>query len=218
MKKIFVFVISMFLSLSGVATSAEINLPEIDKQQIISNMDLFIEAVNKNNSESIVSLISASNTNLQTSILGISKEGISYQFSYNPLDKNIEILSPTSVKISGRFASSGMSWSTSGLSNYFVFEKNLDGQWLISDTNFDEKVGFSNVKKFAKNIFAIIIPIFIVFFIFWLLMLIDCIKRDFDDKALWVVLMIFLGIIGTILYYFMIKKRNITRKPLEFKM
>ena len=47
-------------------------------------------------------------------------------------------------------------------------------------------------------------------FVFWILMLIDAIKRDFpkdDDKLLWVLVLIFAGFIGAIIYYFMVKKK-----------
>lgn len=45
-------------------------------------------------------------------------------------------------------------------------------------------------------------------FIFWLIMLIDCIKREFDQKALWIILILVLGIVGAILYYFMVKRKG----------
>jgi divalent metal cation (Fe/Co/Zn/Cd) transporter len=45
-------------------------------------------------------------------------------------------------------------------------------------------------------------------FIFWLCMLIDCLKRDFKkdvEKIVWVIVIIFLHIIGAIIYYFVVK-------------
>ena len=42
-------------------------------------------------------------------------------------------------------------------------------------------------------------------FIFWVWMLIDCIQRDFgegSEKVIWVLVIVFLGIIGAIIYYF----------------
>ena len=56
-----------------------------------------------------------------------------------------------------------------------------------------------------------IIVIGILAFIFWILMLIDCAKRNFkkdNDKIIWVLIIIFTGIIGAIIYYFVIKKRK----------
>ncbi len=49
--------------------------------------------------------------------------------------------------------------------------------------------------------------------IFWLLMLIDCLKRPDDKfayggtnaKLIWILVIIFLGLIGAVIYYFLIK-------------
>ena len=53
----------------------------------------------------------------------------------------------------------------------------------------------------------------LLLFILWLLMLIDCIKRDFSQKTLWIVLLIVLGWIGAVIYYFAVKRKNITGGP-----
>jgi len=45
--------------------------------------------------------------------------------------------------------------------------------------------------------------------IFWLWMLIDCLKRKkFDDKLVWVLVLIFLGPIGAVLYYFLVRSKK----------
>ena len=48
----------------------------------------------------------------------------------------------------------------------------------------------------------------ILIFVFWLWMLIDCLRRKFKDKLLWVLVIIFAGIIGAILYYFLVKRKT----------
>ncbi|SNQ60481.1 PLDc N-terminal domain-containing protein [Candidatus Methanoperedens nitratireducens] len=62
----------------------------------------------------------------------------------------------------------------------------------------------------------ILILAVIVLLIFWLWMLIDCLKRP-DEKfaiggnnarLIWVLVIIFIGFIGALLYYFLIIKRN----------
>ena len=42
--------------------------------------------------------------------------------------------------------------------------------------------------------------------VFWLWMLIDCIKRDFKDKILWIILIVLLHLLGAVLYYFIVKR------------
>lgn len=72
-------------------------------------------------------------------------------------------------------------------------------------------------------IFGILFTIFWIFiilasvagFVFWIMMLIDAAQRDFpkpDDKTLWVLVVIFAGVIGAILYYFMVKKKSAQHK------
>lgn len=45
-------------------------------------------------------------------------------------------------------------------------------------------------------------------FVFWLLMLIDCLKRDFRkdiEKIAWLLVLIFLHLLGALIYYFVVK-------------
>ena len=45
-------------------------------------------------------------------------------------------------------------------------------------------------------------------FVFWVWMLIDCLKRDFRkdvEKIAWVLVIIFLQLLGAIIYYFVVK-------------
>ncbi|MEK6875633.1 MAG: PLDc N-terminal domain-containing protein [Nanoarchaeota archaeon] len=61
------------------------------------------------------------------------------------------------------------------------------------------------------SFFGLIFILAIVAFIFWVLMLIDAIKRNFkgdNDKLLWILVIIFAGVIGAIIYYFMVKKKG----------
>jgi hypothetical protein len=58
-------------------------------------------------------------------------------------------------------------------------------------------------------VFIVIFIIAVVFFIFWLWMLIDCIKRDFKDKVLWILLLLLVSGIGAILYYFLVKRKDV---------
>lgn len=55
----------------------------------------------------------------------------------------------------------------------------------------------------------IIIPILIL--TFWILMIIDCAKRNFrnsTDKIVWILIILLANIIGALIYYFVIKIRK----------
>ena len=210
----FLFVVSLLIV--GINVSAQANLSLADKQQITDNLDSLVQAINAGDTQKISSLISSDNPTLQTNVQERIRGGIPYQLDYIPFDKNVEILSPERVKVKARYAASGVGWSISGLSAYFVFEKQ-NGQWLITDTDINTKLGIKYALGIAGKVFLFFAPLLILFFAFWVGMLIDCIKRDFADKTLWIILLIFLNTIAAILYYFIIKRKNVIRKPLEFK-
>ncbi|QDV53805.1 hypothetical protein Enr17x_58880 [Gimesia fumaroli] len=48
--------------------------------------------------------------------------------------------------------------------------------------------------------------------VMWIWMLVDCLKNEpseGNDKVIWVLLMVFLGIIGSLLYYFIRRPQRI---------
>ncbi|QDT45741.1 hypothetical protein Pan241w_58690 [Gimesia alba] len=50
--------------------------------------------------------------------------------------------------------------------------------------------------------------------VMWIWMLVDCLKNEpaeGNDKVIWVLLMVFLGIIGSLLYYFIRRPQRIER-------
>jgi predicted neutral ceramidase superfamily lipid hydrolase len=66
--------------------------------------------------------------------------------------------------------------------------------------------------KFALFWSLGVVLLFLVFLIwatvFWILMIVHAIKHDSEKKALmWVILMVFTGIIGSLVYYFVVKRK-----------
>lgn len=60
-------------------------------------------------------------------------------------------------------------------------------------------------------LFGILALVGIVGSIFWLWMLIDCLKRNFKkdtDKVLWAAVIFFLHFVGAILYFFIVKNED----------
>lgn len=43
--------------------------------------------------------------------------------------------------------------------------------------------------------------------VFWILMIVHAAKNEIENKAMWIILMVFTGIIGTIIYYFVVKRK-----------
>lgn len=70
-------------------------------------------------------------------------------------------------------------------------------------------MSFVIVGILAILAFVVFIGLAIWAFVFWILMIVDCAKRDFkkdNDKIVWVLVIIFTGIIGALIYYFVVKK------------
>lgn len=81
--------------------------------------------------------------------------------------------------------------------NAFYFHSN-DMYDFVGMPGFGMFIGF--------GIIAIVIGVLL--FVFWLYMLIDCLKRDFKkdyEKIAWVLVMIFLHFLGAVIYYFVVK-------------
>ena len=54
---------------------------------------------------------------------------------------------------------------------------------------------------------VVMVIISILFFIFWLVMFIHAISKPIENRVLWIVLMIILGIPVSIVYYFVVKRK-----------
>ena len=54
----------------------------------------------------------------------------------------------------------------------------------------------------------ILMAVFVFLFVFWIIMIIDCAKREFkgeNDRVVWILVLVFLGFIGAVIYYFVVK-------------
>ena len=57
-------------------------------------------------------------------------------------------------------------------------------------------------------LFTIVLSV--VGFVIWILMLVDCVNRKFkkkDEKIIWVIVIVLTGIIGALIYYFVVKRK-----------
>jgi len=68
----------------------------------------------------------------------------------------------------------------------------------------------------SEIIFILFVPVVVFVIIFWLWMLIDCLKRQDDmfkfggnnAKLIWILVIIFTGLVGAAIYYFLIKRTD----------
>ncbi|MBI2629706.1 PLDc N-terminal domain-containing protein [Candidatus Pacearchaeota archaeon] len=68
------------------------------------------------------------------------------------------------------------------------------------------------------GIILIVLALFalvIFLLVFWILMIVDCAKRKFKtdgERIAWILILIFIGIIGAIIYYFVVKRGKKSKK------
>ena len=68
--------------------------------------------------------------------------------------------------------------------------------------------GFLLGNVFMMSFFGILS---ILSLVFWILMLVDSIKKKYrhkDDKIIWVLVIVLAGVIGALIYYFVVKRKN----------
>lgn len=56
--------------------------------------------------------------------------------------------------------------------------------------------------------------VFLALFAFWIWMLVDCLQNqsfEGNDKLIWVIVLIFLNVVGAVLYYLLVKKKIMSR-------
>ena len=92
----------------------------------------------------------------------------------------------------------------------------------FSSVDSDKVIEFMGVKSlsFLAGIRFLALAGITVLFIFWLFMLIDCLRRDFPrdgDKIAWVIVIIFLQILGALIYYFVIRLKS-KKQPVKEKV
>ena len=183
-----------------------------DKTEIQNQITTIANSVNNNDINSIINIVSSNarpdlKNEIENNLAGKMVQFQQSVSSYEDLGNN-------QVKVKGRYSAAGPGWNVNGMSNYYIFEKSGDS-WLLVDTDFHQKMGAGYIFKFIGKIFLIILPFIIIFGAFWLWMLIDCIKRQFEDKTMWILLIIFFSFIGAILYYFMMRKKLIQQEKMQ---
>ena len=88
----------------------------------------------------------------------------------------------------------------------FVFMQNDAGDWLIVDSEFARDLMPSAALAYVGKFVVALFGICLLILAFWLWMFIDCLRRDFKDKTLWVILLIFVGPLAALLYFFIVKR------------
>lgn len=183
-----------------------------EKIGISNTLDRLVSAIKVGNMAEIGSLMVSQDESRMGMIEEKVGTGISYVLDYGNLVDNVEIVGDGKVKVKAKFSAEGEDWNVADLSTYFVLEK-TESTWLISDTDFHQKLGGDFVLGLIGNMALILIPLSLLFTAFWIWMFIDCLKRDFEKKSMWIVILLLLNTLGAILYFFMVKRKKVSEQP-----
>ncbi len=184
-------------------TTQQNEIQDSDKKEIFVHLHSLVTAITDGNGREAASLVSPNNSILQKEVYNAVQSKLNYDLEIN----SIEAIEGNKIKVECTFSVAGNGWRTNGLSNYFVFEKYAD-YWLISDTDFHKKMSKDYTFGVIKKVMSVFVPLLLIFGIFWFWMLIDCIKNETDNKTVWVIILIFLNILGAILYFFMARRKR----------
>ncbi len=194
-------------------------LNEDAKEKISNRLNSLVEYVQNGETDKLLNLIDPEKENLKNEIKEqLSFNKTDYQLDFLPLDKNLEVIGSNQARVKSGVTLKKFGWEISGSSAFFELEK-INGEWLITDTDFHQKTGLGYIWNILKKYLIVLIPVLLIIFAFWLWMLIDVIKRDLDGKIWWILLIIFLDIFGAIIYFFAVKriedKKSIAEKRME---
>lgn len=63
------------------------------------------------------------------------------------------------------------------------------------------------VFAFGFGFFFLIFALGIAAFIFWVMMLIHAASNEIPEKIVWIIILVFTGFLGAIIYYFVVKRK-----------
>lgn len=174
-----------------------------------------VSAINRGDVTMAVSLVSEDSPELQNEIREAFGAGsYTYALDCAPWENHRDEIADGSVSVSCTYsfaaekAAGSVTWSMSGLSTNFVFMQNDAGEWRLVDAEFARQMLPSATFAAMGTIVSVMLGVCLLIGAFWLWMFIDCLRRDFKDKVLWVVLMLFIGPLASVLYLFLVKRKS----------
>ncbi|MCX8178253.1 MAG: PLD nuclease N-terminal domain-containing protein [Candidatus Aenigmarchaeota archaeon] len=175
-----------------------------DKIEIQNQIITIKNSINNNDLDSIFSIISP---NARPELRAEIENNIAGQtIKFDQSVSSYEDLGNNQVKVNGVYSAEGAGWNVNGMPNYFIFEK-IGDSWLLVDTDFHQKLGSEYVFEFVGKIILIVFIVLLVLGAFWLWMLIDAINRQFENKTVWIIVIVLTGFLGAILYFFIVRRK-----------
>ncbi len=207
MRRINVAAGALFLSLF-LCAGAFAAVSSLDETDILRTIGYLEDCVYAGDAQSVLTLLSPNARPALKKEVEAALAGNTVRF-YQRID-TWNSLSPTKIRVEGSIRleghaettkpgeSSTFNWQMNDVRDFFVFDK-INGQWFIADMDFHRMLN----TGFAAHPLAmtgLLVAAFIFCGIFWIWMLVDCIVKPVENKIVWLLVIIFLNIIGATLY------------------
>ena len=203
MKNLRSIILLVLISFLLVSPPVMAQLSSSDRTRIQNQLTSIANSVNRNNIDVLLRLVAKdANPDLIPELKALKGKTIVFEQRIN----SFEDIGNNQVKVSGTYDLKVSDLMIKDEPDYFIFE-NQDNFWLLKDTNFHKKMDYNPQIAALWKYIILFLPIIVLILGFWLWMLIDAIKRDFDYKDLWIVLLIILFVLGAILYFIIVRRK-----------
>jgi len=203
--KLFLLTTFFLINMLIFSTSVLAEISDQDKIDIENQIVLIETSINDGDLDTIQGIISPNARAGLMSEINTELKGKTISFQQD-ITKIKTLDNPNQVEVKCTFYAEGINWNVNGLSNSYTFE-NQNGEWLLIDTNFHEKMTGKGFFMAMGAVLIIVLILMLPLLAFTLWMLVDAITRDIENKALWIILILLLGILGAVLYFFMERKK-----------
>lgn len=185
------------------APTVELSAQEKAASEIIMQLD---EIITSGNVEKLSTIIKDNEEKELTPLADLTEflDGKSIKIKQEIQNINVlfadKIIVNTAANVEGSRGTK--TWEFWEVPTYYEMHQQTDGSWMITDTDIISTIN-SDSYAWAIYLFGIAMILCILLFVFWIWTIVDLFKRDYtDNKALWIVLIVVFGIIGSIAYYF----------------
>lgn len=196
------------------AAFAQTNLSEDDRTTIIEQVNDIERAIEGADTGAILTMVPDRYTKLRREIQVNVTDRITV---FDQSISDVERTADGNVRVYATFHAEGRNWQVNGMRNTYEFEKH-DGQWRLVGGTFARHLQPSEalwgfVRALPTVLWVIVGFIGLVSllgFAFWIWMLIDVVQRPMkdNDKVVWIILLIFLQVIGAIIYFFTARRKH----------
>lgn len=188
----------------------------VELSPIVRLIEQLVESINEKDVSKMLGIVNPQDQVLQEAMKDVISKGMTFYLDVTPFSETVQVHNQSTIEVRGIYTASSYGlvrkFTVENVPAVFKFGK-INGKWYLTSTDLVEQSKMEYWMKVFLTILNILTVVAVGWLILWMWMLIDCIRRDMRYKLLWLLALIFLGLPTSIIYYFVIKRRNIRRQP-----